>query len=284
MPTGVVTFTRRSIPHSNFPDWAECTETLDTTLIHVSDEGNIEDDGEGLLQVDFANKYLGGGVLNYGCVQEEIRFVICPELLVSRLFTECLDHNECMVIVGCERFNAYRGYASTFMWTGDIDDETPYDSSRRRKCAVVAIDAIPFSKRMLQYRENYLERELNKVSRNFYAQSLWRNNLAGICWWFDFICISYRPTSDSSMTYSHQLRVLQLEIGAVEHLEVTNCWNHCFNWWLVVSQSDRWCIIRSAIPISVMIFSTCTNTYRTTKFLLVSVLWHFANTYKIVEL
>lgn len=138
--------------------------TFDTTRLHVSDDGTIEDDGEGLLQVDFANKYLGGGVLNYGCVQEEIRFVICPELLVSRLFTECLDDNECMIIMGCERFSAYRGYASSFMFTGDIVDETPHDSSRRRKCTIVAIDAVPFSKRLEQYKETMLKRELNKVS------------------------------------------------------------------------------------------------------------------------
>lgn len=172
VPTGVVTFTRRSLYEGDFPDWADCTDTFDTTPIHVSDNGTIEENGKGMLQVDFANKFLGGGVLNYGCVQEEIRFVICPELLVSRLFTECLDDNECMVIMGCERFNAYTGYASTFTFTGDIVDETPYDSSRRRKCTIVAIDAVPFSKRMLQYREHYLKRELNKVNHNFCASSL----------------------------------------------------------------------------------------------------------------
>lgn len=41
-----------------------------------------------MLQVDFANKRVGGGVLGRGSVQEEIRFVICPELIVSRLLTE----------------------------------------------------------------------------------------------------------------------------------------------------------------------------------------------------
>lgn len=32
-----------------------------------------QDDGDESLQIDFANKYLGGGVLHKGCVQEEIR-------------------------------------------------------------------------------------------------------------------------------------------------------------------------------------------------------------------
>ena len=52
------------------------------------------------LQVDFANMYIGGGVLGRGCVQEEIRFVICPELLLSLLFTEVLTDNEAVVITG----------------------------------------------------------------------------------------------------------------------------------------------------------------------------------------
>lgn len=161
----MVTFTRRSVPETELPDWDTCGNTFDKTLLHVSDDGTIEDDGNGLLQVDFANKFLGGGVLNYGCVQEEIRFVICPELLISRLFTECLDDNECMIIMGCERFSAYRGYASTFMFTGNIVDKTPHDSSRRRKCTIVAIDAIPFSNRAKQYRDDMMQRELEKVGQ-----------------------------------------------------------------------------------------------------------------------
>lgn len=52
------------------------------------------------LQVDFANQYVGGGVTSAGLVQEEIRFLINPELIVSRLFTEALDHNECLIITG----------------------------------------------------------------------------------------------------------------------------------------------------------------------------------------
>lgn len=56
-----------------------------------------------LQQVDFANRFVGGGVTGAGLVQEEIRFLINPELIVSRLFTEVLDHNECLIITGqCE--------------------------------------------------------------------------------------------------------------------------------------------------------------------------------------
>lgn len=50
--------------------------------------------------MDFANKFVGGGVIGSGLVQEEIRFLINPELIVSRLFTEALDDDECLVITG----------------------------------------------------------------------------------------------------------------------------------------------------------------------------------------
>lgn len=50
--------------------------------------------------MDFANRFVGGGVTGHGLVQEEIRFVINPELIVSRLFTEALEPDECLIITG----------------------------------------------------------------------------------------------------------------------------------------------------------------------------------------
>lgn len=57
-----------------------------------------------LHQVDFANRFVGGGVTGHGLVQEEIRFLINPELIVSRLFTEALEYNECLIITGVWSF------------------------------------------------------------------------------------------------------------------------------------------------------------------------------------
>ena len=63
-------------------------------------DGTIEDDGGNCLQMDFANRFIGGGVLGHGAVQEEIRFLICPELIVSRLFCERMLDTECIYITG----------------------------------------------------------------------------------------------------------------------------------------------------------------------------------------
>ena len=88
-PTGLLTFSRRCLRPETFPQWSE--SDLRLSQLHITSEGMIETEGQGMLQVDFANKFVGGGVLGSGLVQEEIRFTVCPELLVSLLFTEVLD-------------------------------------------------------------------------------------------------------------------------------------------------------------------------------------------------
>lgn len=169
VPPGCVTFVRLSGKPENVVNWNLSGAALSSIPIHINAGGTIEDQGIGLLQVDFANMYLGGGVLGQGCVQEEIRFVICPELLVSKLFTECLLPTEALLMVGCERYSNYTGYAGSFVWEGNHEDRTPYDSSRRRRTAIVAIDALSFGKtsKAQQYREDLMLRELNKASIGF---------------------------------------------------------------------------------------------------------------------
>lgn len=165
-PTGTITFHRQVIRDRDFPIWHTSTRGIRTAV--VKSQGLIETDGHGMLQVDFANKYLGGGVLGQGLVQEEIRFLICPELIISRLFIECLEKNEAVIITGAEQFNNYSGYCDTFTWEGDFRDNTPTDSWGRRCTQVVAIDAINFKVRMEQFKICSFKRELNKAYSGFY--------------------------------------------------------------------------------------------------------------------
>jgi hypothetical protein len=44
--------------------------------------------------------HVGGGALQGGCVQEEIRFMINPECLVSMLLCEVMKENEAIIIIG----------------------------------------------------------------------------------------------------------------------------------------------------------------------------------------
>lgn len=115
-----------------FPNWlinwflVSCQEKMNR--LYVSSSGTIEADGCGMLQVscdcahmpqlssdqrsflfpqpvqvDFASSWLGGGVLDSGLLQEEILFLMNPELIVSRLFTEKLQDNECVIVTGNRR-------------------------------------------------------------------------------------------------------------------------------------------------------------------------------------
>jgi poly(ADP-ribose) glycohydrolase len=80
VPPGYVTFERRSVTER--PRWRKSTKQFSGLKAHS--QGTIEDDGTFMLQVDFANRVIGGGVLGHGCVQEEIRFLICPGSLAGR--------------------------------------------------------------------------------------------------------------------------------------------------------------------------------------------------------
>lgn len=99
-----------------------------------------------------------------GCVQEEIRFLINPELVVARLFSESLWHKEALVLQGTEQFNQFSGYADSFKFTGDYQDLTPLDEFRRRKTVIVAFDAVNYSREIAQqYEEKSVKRDCNKA-------------------------------------------------------------------------------------------------------------------------
>lgn len=164
---GMITIQRRYIPNSKCPKWHKMYDNyLPPLCIHNT--GTIEGDGEGLLQVDFANKYIGGGVLSWGCVQEEIRFLICPELLITLLVTEALDDTEALIIKGVEQYSQYEGYGRNFRWMGDFVDDTPADINGHRLTTIVAIDALNCAHIHDQFAIENIDRELNKAYTGFH--------------------------------------------------------------------------------------------------------------------
>ncbi|XP_063749178.1 LOW QUALITY PROTEIN: poly(ADP-ribose) glycohydrolase [Eleginops maclovinus] len=175
-PTGLVTFTRKSLDKPL--NWKSSQAQL--TNLHITCEGTIEDDGYGMLQVDFANQFVGGGVTSSGLVQEEIRFLINPELIVSRLFTEALDHNECLIITGTQQYSKYTGYAQTYKWAGSHQDTTLRDGWQRRCTEIVAIDALRFKNFLEQFRPDRLNRELNKAYCGFARPEEQSQNLSAV--------------------------------------------------------------------------------------------------------
>ncbi|KAM6975864.1 poly(ADP-ribose) glycohydrolase [Tautogolabrus adspersus] len=182
-PRGLVTFERRVLRDTDIPNWRSCKEKM--PKLHVTSEGSIETEGTGLLQVDFASSWIGGGVLGSGLVQEEILFLMNPELIVSRLFTEKLADNECLIVTGrslmnlcgrryrcfsvsgSQQFSCYSGFGDTFEWAGPHYDNLQRDKWQRLQRQILAIDALHFRHGHEQYNMIKVTRELNKAYCGF---------------------------------------------------------------------------------------------------------------------
>jgi poly(ADP-ribose) glycohydrolase len=124
--------------------------------------------GAGLLHADFANMFLGGGVFSGGCVQEEIRFAICPENCVAMLICPCLMPSEAILVIGAEQFNAYTGYMGTLKFAGDFHEPEHHEP------AITAMDAFDwrYSGRAAHVLANHLQlpfliRDLEKAAAAF---------------------------------------------------------------------------------------------------------------------
>jgi hypothetical protein len=63
-------------------------------------EKDAKEAGPKMAHADFANMYIGGGVFWGGCVQEEIRFSMCPELCVALIMCPVLMPEEALQTLG----------------------------------------------------------------------------------------------------------------------------------------------------------------------------------------
>ena len=62
-----------------------CASSAPLCAVAARASGTIEDAGEQYLQLDFANRVVGGGVLRNGCVQAELREPPSPSPTFPRL-------------------------------------------------------------------------------------------------------------------------------------------------------------------------------------------------------
>ena len=118
-----ITFERRVLTLP--PEWHASERPIAACALQLETDGTIEDSGSAAVHVDFANRNIGGGVIGMGCVQEEIRFIIAPELMVSMLLVPQLLDNESVLITGAERFSNYTGYGKGFRFASPHHDTTP---------------------------------------------------------------------------------------------------------------------------------------------------------------
>ena len=105
--------------------------------IQIIEKGSLFD-SEASFQVDFANQYIGGGVLSGGCVQEEILFTVNPEAIVSIFFMQRMDDNDAIRIDNLIQYSNYSGYARSFKFENDATK----DITKIKKHNIIAIDAV----------------------------------------------------------------------------------------------------------------------------------------------
>ncbi|GMR52009.1 hypothetical protein PMAYCL1PPCAC_22204, partial [Pristionchus mayeri] len=165
MPTGTLTFSRQTWngEHEEYGSWNDKLSDL-----VVTSEGLIED-MEGCLQVDFANKFIGGGVMRMGAVQEELRFLCCPEMLVSMLLCEKMWDEEAILIQGAQQYSRYEGYSNKSRHVPmELRRDEQRDRFGRARSYLVAINAYPFKQnREMQYEDKFIRRELAKAYAGF---------------------------------------------------------------------------------------------------------------------
>ena len=91
------------IEKSNTEYWLQNTKGMSQNLV-IDNTTKIEEQPDSTI-VDFANKFIGGGALTHGTTQEEILFLICPDLFASILMCPKIEDNEAIVFKNVHRFS-----------------------------------------------------------------------------------------------------------------------------------------------------------------------------------
>ena len=105
--------------------------------IQIIEQGSMFNT-EAKFCIDFANKYIGGGALSGGCVQEEILFAVEPEAIVSMFLMEVMDDNDAIRIDNLIQYSNYSGYAFSFKY----EESAIKDEQNLIRHNIIAIDAV----------------------------------------------------------------------------------------------------------------------------------------------
>ena len=151
----------------NIKDFSHLEKLCD---IEIIEKGSLFD-SDASFCVDFANKYIGGGVLSGGCVQEEILFVVEPEAIVSIFFMEKMEDNDAIRIDNLIQFSNYSGYGRSFKY-----EESAIKKGEIKKHNIIAIDAVcDYSKGGID--KESVERDLIKAYIGFNLINLEEENV-----------------------------------------------------------------------------------------------------------
>lgn len=140
------------------------------------------DDQHDVLRVDFANMTIGGGAMSYGCVQEEITFALCPELIATRVMNDDMGEREAIIMLGAEQFAMLK--EGTYGFGMACDGPVPHPDEMlvsSSSSSIIAIDALDYRGggkrgRGAQYRMKSITREMIKFAAGVAAP-----NIEGYC-------------------------------------------------------------------------------------------------------
>ena len=152
-----ITYVRHNIKQRDYVDKELCE-------IQLVEKGSLFN-GQAKYCVDFANKYIGGGALSGGCVQEEILFAVEPEATVAMLFMEVMDKNDAIGIFNTIRYSNYTGYGYSFEFK---ESAIPEDYAKIKKHKIIAIDAIPCYSNYSNNFQNYLKQQKEDIKRDIH--------------------------------------------------------------------------------------------------------------------
>jgi hypothetical protein len=99
--------------------------------------------------VDFANKFLGGGILSFGCVQEEIRFCVAPFCIVGHIMCAPILPNQAIEIKNARIFadSTLYGYGDGYKGPSAIGEGEIYEdiNYNQDKSILIAMDAVNYA-------------------------------------------------------------------------------------------------------------------------------------------
>jgi len=134
IPDGVLSFERQGYPKGPSPwQWEQNDKPLcQVDLVSGSIEDSVAD-----VHAEFANAFIGGGVMTGDFAMEEILFIVKPELMVAMALQNMMSDTEAICISGAMKYSLTTGFKSSLEFAGDYDNRRTGPPPK-----VCAIDAI----------------------------------------------------------------------------------------------------------------------------------------------
>lgn len=155
---GCVTFERRGYQRGPSP-WVWESNAQPLCAVRIVD-GALQDCAAD-VHAEFANAFIGGGVMTGDFAMEELLFLMKPELMVAMALQHRMTDTESIAISGALQYSRIRGYGASFEFAG----ECSRSSQPQPPPTVCAIDAVRGGGPAMA--EAALLRDLNKARAAF---------------------------------------------------------------------------------------------------------------------